>query len=191
MAPWDKASLSEPQQRWFDALRTNLERETGRTLQGWAELARACPEPGRRARLRWMKQTHGLGQNRASLILAEAFPPAGTEGGGPAADPLWSDPAAQAIFERVWLAVEALESVVTGARKGYTAFSRRWQFAAARPLRSVVRLGLALPADAEQGLQPRGRESWSERLTASIDLASPEAVDDHVAAFLARAAEDS
>ena len=71
---------------------------------------------------------------------------------------------------------------MTGRRKGYTAFSRRYQFAAARPLKSgSVRLGLAVALNLDPRLSPRGNESWSERLTAGLDLAEPEALDGGVA----------
>lgn len=187
MPRWGEDTLSGPQRRWFASVRDNLERETGRSLEAWAELARLCPETRRRARLSWIKATYGLGQNRASLVLAEAFP--SEPGAAPAADPLWSDPAARDIFEAVRTAAEALGGVVTGPRKGYTAFSRRWQFAAARPLRSAVRLGLAVAPEVDARLAPCSRESWSERLGAALDLAAPAEVDAGVAALLARAAE--
>ena len=187
MGVGDGADLTEQQTRWFAAVREGLERETGRSLEAWAELARACPETRHRARLAWMKATHGLGQNRASLVLEHAFPsaprPAET-----AEDPLWADPHARAVFEAVRAATVALEEVLVGRRKGYTALSRRYQFAAVRPLAGgAARLGLALAPDADPRLSPRGRQSWSERLTAVLDLASPQAVEDGVAALLQQA----
>ena len=187
MPGWDEGSLSEPQRRWFASLRETLERETGRSLQDWAALARACPESRPRARLAWMKATYGLGQNRAALVLAEAFPSETTASQG--GDPLWRDPAARAARDAVHAAVEGVEGLVVGPRKGFTAFSRRLQFAAVRPLKAGVRLGLAVRPEADPRLSPRGRESWSERLAASLDLAGAEQVDAGVAALLARAAE--
>ena len=187
MPQWDEAGLTGPQRQWFATLRDNLERETGRDLAAWAELARACPETRHRARLAWMKATYGLGQNRASAILAAAFPdpPAGQDAG----DPLWRDPAARAIFDAVLGLANDLPDVVVGRRKGFTAFSRRYQFAAARPSKAGgVRLGLAVPPDAE-GLSPRTpAEPWSERLLSVLDLAGPEQVDAAVAQRLRQAA---
>jgi hypothetical protein len=189
MPRWDDAGLTEQQRKWFASVRANLEAETGRTLQDWTELARACPETGHRGRLAWMKATHGLGQNRASLVLAEAFP---TQAAAVEEDdPLWRDPQARAILEAVRTAVAGIEGLVVGARKGFTGFSRRRQFAAARPVRGGVRLGLALPLEADPRLQRRGAESWSERLTSRLDLRSATEVDDGVAALLRRAAAAS
>ena len=191
MPKWDPATLSEPQRRWFAAIRDGLERDTGRDLQAWADLARACPETGHRGRLAWIKQVHGLGQNRASIVLAEAFPNA-----EPSADaqddPLWDDPAARAVCEAVAAVATSLDGVVTGRRKGFTAFSRRYQFAAVRPLRrGGVRLGLAVGPDGGANLSAPTAEPWSERLTAIMTLDGPPARDGDVAGLIRIAWERS
>ncbi len=176
MGQWDPETLTEAQRRWFASVRDGLERETGRPMAAWVEIARTCPETRHRARLTWMKDHHGLGQNRASLVLAEAYPtePPASD----ADDPLWREPEARTVFEAVREATDALDGVLIGRRKAYAAFSRRHQFAAVRPLKTgAVRLGLAVPPDADARLAPRGTEPWSERLTATLDLAGPEAVD--------------
>ena len=191
MPDWDRATLSEPQRKWFASVREGLERATGRSLEAWTELARACPETRHRARLNWMKAVHGLGQNRASIVLAEAFP-APPPSGEAQEDALWIDPAARAILEAVGRVATALDGVVTGRRKGYTAFSRRYQFAAARPLKGgAVRLGLAVEPSLDVRLSVRGTESWSERLTAGLELAAPEALDAPLAELLRLAWERS
>ena len=178
-------ALSPRQQQWFAAIREGLAAETGRTLDEWAEIARTCPEARHRARLAWLKTHHGLGQNRASMVLAAAFPPddarSPTEANEQA---LWKDTGGRAILAAVRARVEALPEVVTGQRKGFTAWSRAFQFAALRPARGGVRLGLAVPLDAGPGLVAPAREGWSERLTAVRVLAGPEDVDDGVAALL-------
>jgi len=68
------ASLTERQARWFASVNEGLERETGRDLADWAEIARACPETVHRERLAWMKAAHGLEQNRASMVLNVVYP---------------------------------------------------------------------------------------------------------------------
>ena len=191
MPRWDEATLTEQQRRWFAALREGLERDTGHDLQAWAEIARTCPEAGHRARLAWLKAHHGLGQNRASMVLAQAFPeapPAATT----ADDPLWSDPAARAVCDAVAALATRYDGVTTGRRKSFTAFSRHRQFAALRPVRGgAARLGLAVPPDADPRLFPRPRESWSERLTATLDLQDAAAADEALAALLHTAWERS
>jgi hypothetical protein len=168
----DPATLTERQRAWFAAIREGLERETGRTLEQWIEIARACPETRHRARLKWMKDEHGLGQNRASLVLNEAFPAAtGWSTPDALADTLWADPSARAILEAARAVILELPDIVIGQRKTYTAFSRAFQFAALRPAKGAVLLGLAVPPDAAPGLVAPKRVVWSERLTSEVSLA--------------------
>jgi hypothetical protein len=188
----DPGSLTERQQKWFASVHEGLVRETGKTLAEWADLARACPETAHRKRLAWMKSQFGLGQNRASMVLNAAFPPeAGWSQPDALADTLWADPAARAIQDAVRHAAEALPGVVTGQRKAFTAFSRKLQFAAVKPARAGVLLGLALDPASDPALQPAGRESWSERLLSRMALHTPRDVTPHLRGLLRAAWERS
>jgi hypothetical protein len=183
----------ERQQKWFASVQANLERDTGRTLDEWVVIARTCPEITPRARQAWLKANHGLGVNRASHVLAVAFP---SEGGWDQPDALraklWTDPGAAAILAAIEAAVATLPDVVTGQRKGYTAFSRKVQFAAARPLKTgEVAIGLAITPDADPRFSAPKNENWSERLKARVTLASPTAVDADLKALLRAAWERS
>lgn len=187
----DPATLTEQQKKWFASVREGLHRATGKTLEEWAQIAKACPETAHRKRLAWMKEAHGLGQNHASLVLGEAFP-SETSWAEPEAlaDKLWADPGQRKILDAVQAAVAALPEVVTGQRKEFTAFSRKYQFASVRPVKGGARLGLAV--DPSGGLQPASKnEGWSERLKSSLVLAGPEAVDSQVRALLKQAWERS
>ena len=185
------ANLTERQAKWFASVRQSLERDTGKTLAEWVEIAKTCPETAHRARLKWFKDTHGLLQNRASQVLGEAFPSTmGWSEPEGLIDGLWTDPASRAIYEAVDAKAMALEGVIRTARKGYTAWSRRVQFAAVRPVKGGrVMLGLAVPPEPAAGLAPRGSESWSERLLARTELALPQDVTDAVEAALREAWE--
>jgi hypothetical protein len=188
----DAASLTERQEKWFASVREGLERETGRTLAEWAALARACPESAHRKRLAWMKAEFGLGQNRASMVLNAAFPTAsGWSKPDALADSLWTDPSARAVHETVSKVVLALPEVIVGQRKGFTAYSRRLQFCAARPLKQAVLLGLAVDPAADEALRPAGRTAWSERLLSEIVLSAPAEVTPRVAALVRAAWERS
>lgn len=186
--------LTEQQQKWFASVRANLERETGKTLEQWVEIVRReCPETRPKARNDWLKATYGVGQNRAATIFGVAFP---AEMGWDDADglraALWIDPASTAIFTALETAAADLPDVVTGQRKGYTAWSRKSQFAAAKPLRGGgVTLGLALPPDTAPRLAAPRNEGWSERLTAKLVLSSVREIDDAVQALLRAAWERS
>jgi hypothetical protein len=183
--------LTERQEKWFASVRAGIERDTGKTLAEWVEIAKACPETGHRARLKWFKDTHGLLQNRASLVLNEIS--ASTMPWSAPSDlieALWPDRAARAIYDALDLQAMALEGAIRTPRKGYTAWARRFQFAAARPLKGgAVSLGLGVPVEMDRRLEPRGNQSWSERLSARLTLSEAADVDGSVAGLLRAAWE--
>ena len=182
-------NLTELQAKWFATIRDGLERETGKTLAQWVVIARTCPETKHRARLKWFKDTHGLLQNRASVVMSEAFDGGMWDAPDALVDSLWSDPAARATFEAVRSAATALPDTIETARKGYTAWSRKVQYAALRQTKGGgVVLGLALPP--RDGLEPAKNEGWSERLTTKVVLESP-TLSACLKALLAKAADRS
>jgi hypothetical protein len=189
----DAAHLTTQQQKWFTSIRDGLQRETGKSLAEWVAIARTCPETAHRARLKWFKDTHGLLQNRASYVLGEAFPGgAGWDEPEALRDALWVDPASRAILEAVERLVLAMPDVIVGQRKGFSAWSRKHQFAALRPVKGGhARLGLAVAPDAQAGLEPAKKEGWSERLRATLPLSAPSDVMPQVGHLLRAAWEAS
>jgi len=187
------SGLSPRQQKWFASVQASLERDTGKTLDEWLAIARTCPETKPRARTQWLKDHHGLGVNRAAHVLSVAFP---SEGGWDEPEKLraalWTDPAAAAILAAVEARAAALPAVVTGQRKGFTAFSREFQFAAIKPLKGgKAVLGLAVAPAADPRLQPPKNEGWSDRLKSKLLLETPSQVDASVDALLKQAWEKS
>ena len=186
--------LTDRQKKWFASVREGLERETGKSLEDWVAIARTCPETKPRAQLGWLKQHHGLGQNRASYVLSAAFPSERMTWDKPeeARAALWVDPASKAILEALEAAVAGFDDLVTAQRKTYSAWSRQFQFAAAKPVKGgAAVLGLAVAPDASPRLLEPKNESWSERLKAKVPLASPADVDDDIRALLKAAFERS
>jgi hypothetical protein len=183
-------NLTERQAKWFATIRDGLERDTGKTLDQSVEIARTCPETKHRARLAWFKTNHGLLQNRASIVLEAAFDgQMGWSEPSSLIDSLWIDPEARKIFEAVRAAATALPDAIETARKSYTAWSRKVQFAALRPKKGGgAILGLAVPP--EDGLEPAKNEGWSERLTAKVILENP-TLTPTLTALLAKAADRS
>jgi len=178
----DPADLTERQAKWFQSVRAGLEQQTGRSLDQWAEIARACPEQAHRKRLLWMKTHHGLGQNHASLVLNAAFPPAASWS-NPAllTQTLWSSPESAQLLAAVTAVITTLPEVLVGQRKSFTAFSRKMQFAAARPIKPVgLQLGLALDPSCDPRLTATGRESWSERLKSTLPITRSDQIDDRL-----------
>ncbi len=190
--------LTEQQRKWMASVRTSLPEKTGRPMDEWVAIARTCPETKPRARQKWFKEHHGLGVNYFSFVEHEMRTRDGGNSGaahlGPAEGAgavLWRDPAAAEVFRAIEAMVAELPDVVSGQRKGFSSFSRRYAFAAARPVKQQLRLGLALPTSADPRLEPARNEGWSERLTAVLVLADREAVGDGVGRLLRQAWERS
>lgn len=187
------ARLTERQKKWFASVREGLERDTGKTLEEWAKLARACPETKPSARVRWMKEKYGLGVNRIATILDAAFPNSiGWDDPETMLKQLWKDPGHRAIYDRVEAAAKVLKGTVGGARKSFSAFSKDFQYAAARPYKGTVRLGLAVPSSADARLEAaKPNEGWSERLKSVLTLTEPGDVDAGLKKLLKQAWENS
>lgn len=181
--------LTERQKKWFASVEASLERDTGKTLGEWVAIAKTCPETTSGKQSAWLREHHGLGVNRAAHVLSVAFP---SEMGWDDADglraALWKDPASTAIFEAVEAAVQGFDGLVTGQRKGFSAWSRNFQFAAVRPVKGgKARLGLCVTPDADPRLEAPKNEGWSERLKAAVTLDSPAQVDAALKALLRKA----
>lgn len=178
--PESPPGLTERQAKWFASVKANLEAKTGKSMQEWVAIVRTCPHDKPRARQQWLKENYGLGINHAAFVLSEAFPSKGP--GWHDADALraalWKDLASAAILEAVEKAVAELPKIVVGQRKGFTAFSREFQFASIKPLKGGgAALGLAVAQDASARLTAPKNEGWSERLKSVTRLSSPKDVD--------------
>lgn len=187
------AALTERQKKWFATVAANFEKNTGKPLAAWVEIMKSCPEAAPRARAAWLKAEYGVGQNHAAHILDACSPKDGIGWDEPAAlrAALWKEPASLATLEAVERIAATDATVISGQRKGYTSFSRAVQFAAMRPLKGGrALLGLKLEPDASPRLSPAvRRESWSERMTAIVELDSADEVDAEIARLFALAAE--
>lgn len=183
--------LTEQQRKWMASVRASLETSTGKTLAQWVEIARACPQSAPRARQKWFKETHGLGQNYAMMVIMALDAEAGANPRDPAAlsAALWTDPALADIFAALQATMAGLPELVTGQRKTYTTWSRSFAFAAARPGKGALRLGLAVDPGADPRLQAGDKEGWSERLKSVTVISHPAQVDDGLKTLI-RAAWD-
>jgi hypothetical protein len=185
-----EAQLTERQRKWFATVQANLERNTGKTMDQWLAIARTCPETGQRAQLKWLKDNHGLMQNHAMQVLNTLSGDNAWREPGELLAALWTDPASKAIFDAVDAAAQSQGDVIQTVRKSYTAWSRKVQFAAARPVKGgKLMLGLAVTPDASPRLETPKHESWSERLKARVLIAAPAEADAEIAALLRAAWE--
>ena len=188
------AVLTERQQKWFATVEANFEKATGRPVAVWVDILKGCPETRPKAQAAWLKATHGIGSNHAAFILSAARPDEAMAWDDAEAlrAALWAEPRSLAILEALERAAAGVDGVIPGQRKGYTAFSRAVQFAATRPLKGGrALLGLKLdPGSSPRLTEAVRKESWSERLTAVIELDGPGAVNDEIARLFAAAAEN-
>ncbi|CAN5343694.1 DUF4287 domain-containing protein [soil metagenome] len=190
MTPGDV--LTGRQAKWFATVRANFETATGKPIADWLEIMTTCPAETPKARAAWLKTEHGVGSNHAALIL-EAMKPAGTPGWDAPAElraALWSDPGSLAILEAVEAMAAGTEGMISGQRKAFTSFSRAVQFAAMRPLKGGrALLALKLAPEVSARLSPSVRkESWSERLSAGVELPDVGSVDAEIGDLFAQAA---
>lgn len=189
-----EAVLTERQQKWFATVKANFEKNSGKPIAAWLEIMKTCPETRPRAQAAWLKAEHGLGVNHAAFIL-DSMRPAGEMGWDEPAElraALWKDAGSLAILEAIERVAAGVDGVISGQRKGYTSFSRAVQFAAARPLKGGrALLGFKLDPSASPRLAPSVRkESWSERLSAVVELDDAGQVDAEIARLFAAAAEN-
>ena len=188
-------TLTDRQKTWFASVQASLERDTGRTLDEWVAIARTCPYDGPSARVSWMRENHGLGVNRCAHVLSVAFPQTemNWEDAAGLRAALWKDPASELILAALEAAVARLPDTVSGQRKAFTAFSRKVQMAAARPVKGGHALvGFAVELSTDPRLTPRGKsESWGDRLKGQMLLTSADQVDASVEALLQQAWERS
>jgi hypothetical protein len=172
------AVLTERQKKWFATVQANLEKNTGKPLAHWVAIMKTCPETAPRAQAAWLKTEHGVGHGWDDPEALRAA--------------LWKDPTSLAILEAVERVADGVEGVISGQRKGYTSFSRAVQFAAMRPLKGGrALLGLKLAPETSPRLSPSARrESWSERLTATVELDVVDQVDAELGRLFAQAADN-
>src|SRR6185295_19101978 len=131
-------------------------------------------------RVKWLKEKYGLGVNRAAAVLDAAFGGDNMGWDDPKAlvAALWKNPADLKIHDALVAAVSKFDGAIIGERKTFTAFSRKAQFAAARPTKDGVRLGLAVPPKSSKRLSPPKKgEGWSDRNKAVTVLTSVKDID--------------
>lgn len=188
------ANLTEQQKKWFASVREGLVRDTGKSLEDWIKIARKCPETKPKARVDWLRANYGLGVNRAAIVLDAAFAGEGMGWDDPEAliAALWKDPEHLKIHDALVAAVGKFKGSIVGEKKSFTGFSRKYQFAAARPTKDGVRLGLAVDLRASKRLSPpKKNEGWSDRNKGVIVLTSTKDIDTELKTLLKAAFDAS
>jgi hypothetical protein len=187
------ANLTQQQEKWFASVREGLERDTGKTLEEWAKIARKCPQTKPKAQVDWLRENYGLGVNRAATVLDAAFGSSmGWDNPEALIAALWKNPDHLTIHDALVAAVSKFKGAIIGEKKSFTGFSRNYQFAAARPTKEGVRLGLAVDPKSSKRLSvPKKNEGWSDRNKAVIVLTSTKDIDAELKKLLKTAFEAS
>lgn len=179
----------------YNAVRANLPKRTGVTLNEWKLLLRiGGPRESRKERIDWLKSTYGLGSVQAAVIVSEA------EGGGnqyEAAERLIENQfagqkkALLPIADKVLAAAQSLGiDVRVEPCRTYVPVIRRHQFAVVKPATGDrVDLGLALPGAAATKRLVPVKHLGTERITHRISLRSSDEVDAEVVSWLRKAYE--
>lgn len=134
-------------QKYFASLEANIAEATGKTVAQWVKIAKTCPETKPRARLAWFKSKHGLGQNRASLILWRAFGAnsLGEEDPNKLMDELFAKYVEQRpLYGKVAAFATKLGSGTLSPRKSYVALYHLKQYGAIKPNKQGLMVGLAM-----------------------------------------------
>jgi hypothetical protein len=188
------ANLTAQQKKWFASLREGLERDTGKTLEEWAKIAKKCPHDKPKARIDWLRESYGLGVNRAAAVLDAAFGGETMGWDNPEAlvAALWKNPDHLEVHDALVAAVSKLKGAIVGEKKSFTGFSHNYQFAAARPTKDGVRLGLAVDPNSSKRLgPPKKNEGWSDRNKSVTVLTSTEDIDAELSKLLKAAFDAS
>lgn len=163
------------------SMESTMLKATGKTMEEWIAIAKQCPESGHRARLKWMKDNHGLMQNRAMMVFSQLEGDDKLNWGEPEAlvNELFAKfPEQKAVYEQVAEQIQILwPDVKIAARKGYVPIYNKHQFAAFWPSRDGLILALAVEQEAS-GLLLLKRHSASERLKVYQVLNDPTAFDE-------------
>jgi hypothetical protein len=183
-------TLTEQQKKWFASVREGLERDTGKTLEEWVKIARKCPHEKPKARADWLRENYGLGVNRAATVLDAAFGGMGWDDPEALIAALWKNPDHLKIHDALVAHISKMDGAIIGEKKSFTGFSRKYQFAAARPTKDGVRLGLAVDPKASKRLSAKKpNEGWSDRCKAVAVLTSVKDIDAEIKKLLKAAYE--
>ena len=141
-----------------------------------------------------MRANYGLGVNRAATVLDAAFGGETMGWDNPEAlvAALWKNPDQLKIHDALVSHVSKMKGGIVGEKKSFTGFSRNYQFAAARPTKDGVRLGIAVDPKSSKRLgPPKKNEGWSDRNKSVLVLTSAKDIDTELKALLKAAFDAS
>jgi hypothetical protein len=169
----------------------NLEARTGKPLAEWMAIVEAEGPATRAERQKWLKQTYGLGQNTAMLILGKMDGSADAyEDTAGLLDGQYAGPKAalRPLYETLAAMGQALgEDVALKACRTYVTLSRRSQFAVIQATtRTRIDLGVSLRGVA-CNLTPAKNLGGGDAITHRIPITAAADITPTVREWLAKA----
>jgi hypothetical protein len=169
----------------------NLKARTGKSLEEWLQVAKACPQGKPRERLKWFKNNHGLGMTSAMVVL-EAL--TGPEDYKPHdyVEEMFSGKrsALRPLYDTLLETAMKLGKDVTAAPcKTMVPIRRKRVIAQIKPASNTrIDLGLALGDTSAKGiLQSTGGLAKGDRITHKITVESPKDITPEVKRWLQEA----
>lgn len=174
-------------QAYLAAMRASMKERTGKTLEEWVAIIKETLPAAKKGRLKWFKETYGLSQNSAMLIM-ETIAKEGVSESEQAAqlddvvDRMFANqgPELRPLYEHLKGEILALgPDVGFTPCSTYVPFRRKKQFVRLTPLKGVLQVGF--PTDdlaLHPKLQPPQRPE--DRFNARIHLTSIDEVDSSI-----------
>jgi hypothetical protein len=171
----------------------NLEEKTGRSLDEWADVARASGHAKHGEIVSFLKSEHGLGHGYANLVAQRVLnPPEQAAGEGALVESQYAGKKAglRPIYDAIVSAVEGFgDDVEISPKKGYVSLRRSKQFAIVQPSTADrVDVGINLKGVAPEGrLEPSG--SFNAMVSHRVRVTSRDEVDGDLVGWLRQAYE--
>lgn len=176
----------------YSAVRADLPRKTGLTLNEWKLLVTLSGPRARKAQVDWLRVNYGLGSVQAAVVVAELSGGNGREESEVLLREQFSGEreALLPIADKVLTAAQSFGvDVRVEPHKTYVPMIRTSEFAVMKPAANdQVDLALALPGMKASGrLSPVKKRAGAERFTHHISLKNSDEVDSEVLGWLRKA----
>lgn len=179
------------------SMAANLRENTGKSLEQWTNLARACGKQKHGELVSWLKSEHALTHGYANLVAHTTFKSDAASQTAAGADLVSAmfdgDKAAlRPIFDALMKSIRTFgKDIEEAPKKGYLSLRRKTQFATLHPsTKTRFDVGLKLRNVAPQGrLEAAG--SWNTMVTHRVRLERLDAVDQELIDWLKEAYEQA
>lgn len=179
-----------------DKMIANLEQKTGKTISQWIAIVQKCGEEKHMAKVKFLKEKHGLTHGYANLIAHSA-----KEGGIPkTADDTAAlviaqyekKPNLKPIYDKLIKKVQALgKDVEISPKKTYVSLRRKKQFGLIQPsTKTRIDVGINLKGkDTTERLEKSG--SFNGMVSHRVRITAATAIDKELVAWLKEAYESA